>query len=130
MEYFKRILDFGDRTTYNLENNYKDLLDFVKGYVEADCYQVMVDNETVFHDMNNLTIRQNIMEQLIRNQIIADPHRSLFCPMLRKNQCFTVEIYLFQSTPWKIVIDYNFDDKMFHIKRMVSQPYIDKYEII
>jgi hypothetical protein len=131
MEYFERILDLEEpngKTTYDLNNDYQNLLEFVTSYVEADCYQVTVDNVDIFHVTNDLTIKNHIMEQIIRDKIIADPHRSIFCPMLRKSQCFTVEIYLFQSTPWKIVIDYRYDEKLFYVKTMVSQLYIDKFE--
>lgn len=89
--------------------------------IEADCHAVVMNGEVVYNMYQELTYRERILEYVIREQLSEDTHRHLFVPLLRKRQSFTIELYMFQENPWKIVIEYDISSKEFQISKKVSE---------
>ena len=101
----------------HIDTNYIDLMEAVKEYIEADCHAVVMDDEVVYNIYNQLSYRQRILEYTVRSQLIEDPHRHLFSPLLRQNRDFRVEIFMFQTNPWKIVIQFNYQTGQFTVTK-------------
>ena len=63
---------------------YESLCKFVKEYVNADCRALTINDEIIFNSYNELTsFKDQIIEDILRDQIVKNPHRSLFCPVHR-----------------------------------------------
>jgi GTP-sensing pleiotropic transcriptional regulator CodY len=121
-------LDEGTSDMYVLESNYKNLTDVISDYIEADCFAVRLNNNILFNtNVENMAPRDYIMEQMIRDKLIESPHSYLLCNMLRKNMDFTLEIFMFRFAPWKLVVKYDSNLKRFHVYKLVSQQYLDRY---
>ena len=125
-------LDEGILDTYNLDTNYSDMLHMLEEHIEADCFGVKTKygdtNEVIFNTNQELSLKEHIMEEMIRDTLITSLHRFLLCNLLRKQMDFTLEIYMFRSTPWKLVIKYDRNTNNFYIYKMVSQQYIDRFD--
>ena len=105
----------------HIDANYSELTEAVKEYIEADCHAVVMDEEVVYniYSTNNLSYRQRILEYTVRSQLMEDPHRHLFCPLLRQNKDFCIEIFMFQTNPWKIVIQFNCQTGQFSVTKKI-----------
>ena len=66
------------------DEEYNSLCKFVKTYVNADCRALTINDEVIFNSYNELTsFKDQILEGVLRDQIVKNPHRSLFCPVHR-----------------------------------------------
>ena len=64
------------------EDEYDSLCTFVKKNVDADCRALTINDEVIFNSYNELTSFQGqILEDILRDQITRQPHRSLFSPV-------------------------------------------------
>ncbi len=64
------------------DDEYETLCNFVKTNVNADCRALTINDEVIFNSYNVLTSFQGqILEDILRDQIVRQPHRSLFCPV-------------------------------------------------
>jgi hypothetical protein len=112
-----------DISTYFIdnENDYETLCKFVKTYVDADCRALTINDEIIFNSYNELsTFKDQIYEDILRDQIIRNPHRSLFSPihrgiinketgeLVRKEG--VVRIYLMEE-PHLQIIEIHFDSE-------------------
>jgi hypothetical protein len=112
-----------------MENDYKKLTNIISEYIEADCFAVKLDNCILFNINDvNLSPRDYIMEQMIRDKLIESPHRYLLSNMFRKNNDFILEIFMSRTTPWKLVVRYSYIREHFFLYKLVSQQYRDGYE--
>jgi len=92
----------------------------VSEFIRGNCHAVKIDDEIVFSTYQELTHRERILEYMIRDQLMENPHHYLFAPLLRKNQCFSIEIYLFKNHPWEIVVSFNIHTRSFTIIKKVQ----------
>jgi hypothetical protein len=59
--------------------DYNALCKFIKTYVNNDCRALTINDEVIFNSYNELTSFQGqIFEDMLRDQIIKNPHRNLF----------------------------------------------------
>jgi len=126
LTYYDAKLDDTIKSTYNVNESYEDLLAEMKEYIMADCFAVKVNDNVIFNTNMELTIRERILEQMIRNTIIESPHQYIICNLLRNKIDFIIEIYMFSMYPWKLVIKYN-NNSTFYVYKKVSQQYMDKF---
>lgn len=106
------------KETYDFETEYISLVEAVKEYIEADCHAVVLDGEVLYNTYQKLFYRQSILEYVIREQLMNDPHRHLFAPLFRQQKNFTIEIFMFKTDSWKIVIQFDHQTKQFSVKKM------------
>lgn len=114
-------LDEGVAESYSLAD-LPQLEDLVNEYIHGDVYAIVMNGEVVYDVYQQLTYRERILEYAVREQIMRDPHRHLFVPLLRRQQPFTLEVWMFAvaDTPWKIIIQYDPYDEVFSLTQMVS----------
>jgi hypothetical protein len=105
---------------YYEQDDLKALESAVTELIQADCHAVKIDDEIVFSTYQELTHRERILEYMIREQLMDNTHRHLFAPLLRKDQSFAIEIYLFQNHPWKIVVSFNIHTRSFTVIKKVE----------
>jgi hypothetical protein len=66
--------------------SYERLQEIITEYVEADCWAVTVNNEIIFCSFDNhfKSMRDIILDDIIRKQIIEEPHSSLLVNINRQ----------------------------------------------
>lgn len=107
--------------------------------VGADCWAVTstilntgldVDpTEVLFNNFEEetLSLKEIIMNNIIRKEIIKSPHNSLLIQLYRFKRIANIDIYMFSDTPYKIRINYNWDNEVFTIYGFMSESYKVKY---
>jgi hypothetical protein len=110
------LFDFDDElniSTYFIDddNEYEMLCNFVKTYVGADCRALTINDEIIFNSYNELTnFKDQIHEDIIRDQIIRNPHRCLFCSIHRGIKNGVIRIYMMEE-PYLQIIEIHFDSE-------------------
>ncbi len=117
--------NFGLLSEYNSDSyDYELLCKLITDYVSADCWAFTVDDEIIF---NNYETKEKIcdylQEQLFRKAIIENVHSNILLNIRKRNKDSIIEIYMFQSTPWKIQITYSSTLDRFMILCFVSREY-------
>jgi hypothetical protein len=91
------------------DEDYESLCKFVKEYVNADCRALAINDEVIFNSYNELTsFKDQIFEGVLRDQIVKNPHRSLFCPVHRGKKEGVIRIYMMEE-PHLQIIEIHFD---------------------
>ena len=91
------------------DNEYNSICKFVKTYVNADCRALTINDEVIFNSYNEHTSFQGqILEGVLRDQIVKNPHRSLFCPVHRRKKEGVIRIYMMEE-PHIQIIEIHFD---------------------
>ena len=102
------------------DESYNEVLLNVSEFVNGDCHAIVLDGEIIYNIYNEeLSYREKINEDIVRQKIADQPHRHLFCQVLRKNKDFTVEIFMFKENPWKLVIRFDLDNSQFHLSKKI-----------
>jgi hypothetical protein len=118
------LFDFDDSlstSTFVIDDDedYETLCKFVKAYVDADCRALTINDQVIFNSYNNLSgFQGQILEDILRDQIIKSPHRSLFLPLHRTKKEGVIRIYMMEE-PHLQIIEIHFDPK-----RMAYYPVI------
>ena len=68
-----------------------------------------------------LTIKEIIMNCVIRDKIRENPHSNLLIQLYRFNRSAEINIYMCKEHPYKIRIYYNSDNKVFYIDVFMSE---------
>ena len=107
------ILSKSPSVTYN-ENNYQDLIKFVRDVVGADCWAVTVNEEQIFNSyVNTKTFKDHIIDDVYRDKIIENPHSSIFVHIL----CMTSAAFTVEDT--RIAHKFSYEiSKRYHIENM------------
>ena len=84
----------------NQKRNRKDDLDkiyeVISDLVGADCWAVTVDNDILYNQYDSeKTIRDRIIDGMVRDQIIKTPHARLLVHLFRARKPAVVNIYMF-----------------------------------
>ena len=85
--------------------------------------------EIVFnsYEENKLSLKEIIMNNSIRNNIIENPHDNLLLPLYRFKRSANIEIYMFPVNFYKIQINYNHKDEVFTVSGFMSDAYVNTY---
>lgn len=124
--------------TSEIDNqSYHDLIQLIQEFVLADCWALTVDNKVVYkkyqcqsEDLRNKSIRKEILEGMIRTQIISDPHKTLLIHLLRCDKRSRIRFYMGYSLPWTMNIDYKPEHRVFQVSFSQSQEYYDYFNKI
>lgn len=86
---------------------YTEFQEVFTGYVSGDCHAITYDDEIIYNSYKDLSIKEHIQEDIIRSNIIDDPHASIFVHLFRKNKRARVILYMFGENPWFMACYYN-----------------------
>jgi hypothetical protein len=106
----------------NDESSYQDLQNLMKGYIEADCWGLEVNQEVVFDHYrdSSRSLQQNILTQMIREQIIQNLHGSLLVYLHRAAVDSVIKIHMFQDKSLTVLISYNALTRVFMVELLSS----------
>ena len=101
----------------NDDASYESLRSILKEYLEGDCWALQVDSEYIFNSYldNQRTLRENILEQILRSKIIEDPHSHLLVYLHRMGHDAEIRIHMFIDNSLIITIQYNAELKLYEI---------------
>jgi hypothetical protein len=112
---------FGDPEEYN---EFKALF---TEYVSADCHAITCDDQVVYNCYQEKLLRDIILDDILRREIIDDPH-VLFCPILRNKKDARVIVYLFGDTPWFMACYYTASIDIMTVEYYKSEKYSERFE--
>jgi hypothetical protein len=110
-------------------NSYNELIKLIEECVGADCWALTVDDQIVFNSYPEVherdhprSIRQEILEKMIRDSIDSDVHGNLLVHLFRRDKnCANplatrrIRIYMFREDAWTMNIDYKPIHKVFQV---------------
>ena len=122
MQYLPRI-DYTAMNTptkcYSLDDTiqYQELQEIISEHIEGDCHAVTVNDEILYNSYEPKSKRAQILDSLVRNEIIENVHTSLFVELIRNNQDGKVVLYMFgTNATWFMVIYYSDIRKLFTVE--------------
>ena len=97
--------------------SYLKLTKLVSEFVGSDCWAVSVNDEVLFDSYNDhlKSYTKRILEDVVRNQVIEDPHHSIFVHFIRCAKDADMRIYMFRDRPWTMNINYRANCKVFRL---------------
>lgn len=110
----------------NDEQSYDSFQNLLKEYLGADCWALQIDTE----DINRVSsseyvfnaymddkrsVRETIVEQIIREKIIENPHSNLLVYLHRRGRDAEIRIHMFMDQSLTILIHYNADLSLYEI---------------
>jgi hypothetical protein len=97
-----------DASYSNALGNYDNLCELISEIVDGDCWAVTVGDEILFNSYDpNISVKDNILNSIIRRAIIDNPHVTILCDINRKKLDTTIKIYMFGNDSWSLVIKYS-----------------------
>lgn len=106
--------DYVDTIEYKYNTTDREkLVNLIKDLIGADCWAVTFDDEILFNEYVNKSIREKIEDQNIRDSITDNVHRNLLVHSVRKYANSKIVIYMFGQNSWTVTIDYIADDCKF-----------------
>jgi hypothetical protein len=120
----------GEQHNFNDDERFK-VEKLISKCINSDCWALSVDfienleNEILFniYHEENLSLKENIMNNIIRQTISTNPHGNLLVSLYRRHISANINIYLHKYSPLKIQIYYNHDNKEFSVAGFVSEEY-------
>jgi hypothetical protein len=109
------------------KQSYKDLENLIKDFIGSDCWAVTIDDDVIFNSYpsNKKKIRDSIMEEMIRDKMIENPHENFLVYIHRRRQNAKVRIYMFCGHPWTMNIDYKAEHKLFQVSFSQSKEFME-----
>ena len=106
------------------EDNYELLKQVFTDYIGADCWALTVNDEIIFNSYDLAKpLREQLIESGIRSMLYMNPHSNLLSTINRKGQVAVIEIYMFESAPFKLVFNYDPTNQTYSAKKFVSEAY-------
>lgn len=120
----------GEQYNFNKDEVFK-VERLITKCVNGDCWALSVDfienleNEILFNKYHeeNLSLKENIMNNIIRETISSNPHGSLLVSFYRRHISANINIYLHKNSPLKIQIYYNHENKEFSVLGFTEYDY-------
>ena len=104
MSLIGKTYESGNRTSY--EECIKELTD----WINTDCWGVIVnDTDILFNSYNpTRTVREKIMDVVIRNECVKNLHEALLCEINRQRVDTSIDIYMFSAdrAPMRVRVSY------------------------
>jgi hypothetical protein len=92
----------------------------------GDCAAIIANDEVIFSKYHPRSIYQKIHDKFVFREIMMNP-MSLFGDLVREGKNFSVNIYMYNDTPWFVCITYNDVLKLINVEYYMSKKYIDVY---
>ena len=91
-------------------NSYEECIKELSDWINADCWGVIVnDTDILFNSYNaTRTFREQIMDNMIRNQCSTNLHEALLCEINRRRVDTSIDIYMFSAdrAPMRVRVNY------------------------
>jgi len=104
MSLIGKTYESGNQTSY--EECIKELSD----WINSDCWGVIVnDTDILFNSYNtNRTFREQIMDNVIRNECATNLHKALLCEINCRRVDAAIDIYMFSAdrSPMRVRVSY------------------------
>ena len=116
--------------------SYYHLNTLIWDYVGADCWAISVKEVNIAKEQvvynsypcKNKSIRKEIVEDLVRNEIIENPHSSLLVHIIRRKQNARIRLFMGQELTTTMNIDYKVNHKVFQISFSQSEAHKDYFK--
>jgi hypothetical protein len=96
------------------KGNMLDLYNAISYLVGADCWAVTINDEILFNCYDQeKPIRDRILDNLVRKQIVDEPHRSIFVHFFRSQTPVIVRIYMYGSNSAVYQIEFDPNQETF-----------------
>jgi hypothetical protein len=95
--------------------SYDYFLNKFKEIVSSDCWSVVVDNQIIFNSYEPKSIRDKLLDNIVKDYIIENPH-SIFYELFRNKKDSKIVVYMMQVNTWFMVINYSANDNTFDVK--------------
>ena len=95
--------------------------------VSGDCHAITVDNEILFNSYEPKSIRDSIQDDMIRQNIINNPH-GLFVNLFGKKKDARVMVYMFGNKPWFLGVYFDASKEILRVEYYKSIAYKDSFE--
>jgi hypothetical protein len=117
-----------DPHAYYVDNNIQldEFIGRMHEILVGDCAAIVADGEVIFSKYHPRTIYQKIHDKFVFREIMMHP-MSLFGDLIRENKDFSVNIYMYDDTPWFVCISHNTTLKLMYIEYFMSKKYMDVY---
>ena len=105
----------------------------IEDTVGGDCLALTIaldgSQEIIFNNYKdeNLSFKESIMNDIVRDTIIKNPHGNLLVHLYQHNLNAQIDIYMYRQYPFKIQIIYNQEEKIFTVRGFVSSMYKEKF---
>ena len=98
-------------------DGYLKLNDLISEFVGSDCCAVSVNGEVLINSYNDhlKSYKERILDDVVRDQIIEDPHCSILSHFIRLAKDANMRIYMFRDHPWTMNINYRASCKVFRL---------------
>lgn len=98
-------------------NSYQEFQELLKEYLGSDCWALEMNDQMLFnHYMDEQrNIRETILDNIIRENILENPHSNLLVYLHRLGQDSNIKIHMFQDRSLTVEIVYLFQTNTFHV---------------
>src|SRR6185437_2505466 len=79
-------------------------------YLSADCWALVVNDEVIYNAYVDKTVKENVMEDVMRSHIIKNPHATMLCSLYRQSRDFVVRLFMFGTESWEVRLSYSVND--------------------
>ncbi len=91
------------------DEEYEQLCSIIKNYLNGDCRALTINEEIIFNSYQPYTsYRNEILDDMIRFQILAQPHRHLFSLVHRTREKGVIRLYMMEE-PYLEIVEVHFD---------------------
>jgi hypothetical protein len=100
---------------YNIPNEYDDFIQLFKDMISSDCWALVVDEQIIFNSYQNKSLRNKLLDKVVRNHIIDNPH-SLLCELFVNKKDAKIVVYMFGQNSWFMVTNFSYENNTFDVK--------------
>jgi len=122
-------MDFNTFLYYapNLDSeSYEQLEKLIQTFVGADCWAVTVNNQVLFNSYYKKNIRNYILDDMVRDRIIENPHANLLVYLFRRKVDTRIRLYMFGGHTWTVNIDFKAKQKVFQVSFSQSLEHMNR----
>jgi hypothetical protein len=106
--------------------SYKNLEKLIQNFVGEDCWGLTIDDEVLFNNYQKKSIRNIVLDNVVRERIIDNPHVNLLVHIFRGNRDARIRIYMFGGQPWTVNIDFKASHKIFQVSFSQSLEHLNR----
>lgn len=117
------------RVYYTESDNYSEFIQEFTEYVSGDCHAITCDDEIIYNAYKKTGIREKIIEDRIRSDIIKDCHASIFVHLLREKKDAKVIVYMFGQNPWFLACYYDSAYGIMTVESYKSKKFQEVFEL-
>lgn len=117
---------------YEPTSNYINFIQQLENYIGGDCWAIVVNGNIIFNSYEDKSIREQIIDENIRTEIMNGIHYNIFANFFREEKDAVMNIYMFCKESYCInvhfEINYSETESRFTIDLKQTQAHFDKFE--